>query len=171
MENSKGINKSFWLNGELEQLINHKDNPILDYMSFSSLINYCLAKQLPQVMEDLKNPNSNLSNFADTIKRRKEREIITSVRKEQLSNIFFYNRVFQMFKKLKNMKDKNKIVGIFNSYIEESKTYKNNKKITKLLISMRNGIYTSKSLDKYFEILDIEITNLNEKADRLKVTE
>ena len=153
--------KTIWLQGEICEILEDKNNDLLDVFSFSSLANYCIIKELPNILKKLKMEGTTMYNYALVLKQRKERGIINFIRKEKMSNAYFFDRFFYIFKKLLRSKaSKVKILDIIDSYILESQTYKDNQTITDEIKDLRSCVFKAKSFDSFHELLEIEIINI-----------
>jgi len=105
------------------------------------------------------------------IKQQTERNLIRELRKNNLSGIYFFERVLSSFRKLivKGI-DKKSILIIIDNYIEESDFYPNNEKIKEKLLILKNEIKKSGSLERLKSLIDVEIINID-KNNEVKLNE
>ena len=146
------------------------ESGVTEIFSINRLINYALAETIPDILKELKKEDSIYHKYADAVKRRNFRSIITKIRQEQKSKYFFFSTFIFDLKQLLNKPyakeniKKKRILEIINLYIMESETFENNESITESLKKYRNGFSKSRASTKTIaELLNVQLINMDRK--------
>lgn len=161
------IRKSLNIPDEIYELI--KKSGLLNEFSFNQLIMICITNYMP-ILLNKKNFRKDFINYAQVMRRRRNRKMLVKLRTEAKSKYYFFTRFLSEFRKMLNRSftdnklKKEWLINIMDLYIKESKTYKDNEKITNYLIKFRNSIKRSKrDINEIKEILDIKIQRVDNK--------
>ncbi len=112
------------------------DSGILNIFSMNRLVNYSLAETVPKVLKDLNQEDSVYYKYANAIKRRNLRSIVTKLKQEEKSKFYFFARFIQDLKGLLNRPyasektKKKRILKIIDLFVLESQTFEDNESIT-----------------------------------------
>ena len=147
-----------------------RDSGILNIFSINRLVNYSLADTIPKVLKDLEQEDSVYYKYADAIKRRNLRSIVTKLKQEEKSKFYFFARFIQDLKALLNRPyvnddiKKKRILKILDLFILESQTFSDNDSITESLKKYRNGFSKTKATTKIIaDLLNVELVDIDKK--------
>lgn len=161
---------SIYLNPYTEKAL--KESNLLKLYSLSSLIEYTLLKQIPEVLKEKEIYGVEINKYLEMAKNKRKRQFIIMERKEKMSRAYFFKRfLYRMRQLIEQNIVKCDIVDILDSFLIESKTYLENEKVTNIITLYIEHIRKSKNLEEIKSYIDIKVSEFSDSIAKLKEVE